>query len=104
MDPYANHTFQPGERVTRGELAAAVSGVVTVLAADRPDLRTRIANRPQISDMAIGHLGYPAAAVAVAAGVLPLLDQGRFHVGRPVSGVEAAEAVARLRALAGPLR
>lgn len=104
MDPYANHTFQPRERVTRGDLAAAVTGVVRVLAADRADLRARIAERPQIADMAAGHLSYPAAAVAVASGVLPLLDGGRFQVARPVSGEEAAEAVARLRSLAAPAR
>lgn len=104
IDPYANHTFQPGDRVTRGDLAAAVSRVVMLLAADRPDLRARLADRPQITDMAPGHLSYPAASVAVASGVMPLRDGGRFEVARLVSGAEAAEAIARLRNLAGPPR
>jgi len=104
MDPYANHTFQPRDRITRGDLAAAVSAAVMVLAADRPDLRARLADRPQITDMAPGHLSYPAASVAVASGVMPLLDGGRFDVARLVSGAEAAEAIARLRTLAGPPR
>ena len=102
MDPYANHTFQPRQQITRGDLAAAVSNAVMLLATARPDLRARMAERPQISDMAPGHLSYPAAALAVASGVLPLLDGGRFEVGRAVSGAEASEAIARLRALAGP--
>jgi tetratricopeptide (TPR) repeat protein len=104
IDPYANHTFQPGDRVSRGDLAAAVRGVVMLLAADRPDLRARLADRPQITDMAPGHLSYPAASVAVASGVMRLLDDGRFEVARPVSGADAAEAIARLRNLAGPPR
>ena len=75
-----------------------------LLAADRPELRARLADRPQITDMAPGHLSYPAASAAVASGVVPLLDGGRFEVGRLVSGVDAAETVARLRTLAGPPR
>ena len=104
MDPYPNHAFQPGERITRGDLAAAVNGIVTLLAADRPDLRARLVDRPQIADMAPGHLSYPAAAAAVASGVMPLGADGRFEVARPVSGADAAEVLARLRALAGPAR
>ena len=104
MDPYPNHAFQPGERITRGDLAAAVNGIVTLLAADRPDLRARLVDRPEIADMAPGHLSYPAVAAAVASGVMPLGADGRFEVARPVSGADAAEVLARLRALAGPAR
>jgi hypothetical protein len=35
----------------------------------------------------------------VAARLMPLLDQGRFEVARPVSGAEAADVLARLREL-----
>jgi tetratricopeptide (TPR) repeat protein len=104
MDPFENHTFQPRAPVRRGDLAAAVSRLVTMLAADRPDLRARIAVRPAIADMQPGHLNYPAASVAVASGVLPLVDGGRFDVGRPVSGAEAVDAIDRIRALAGAPR
>jgi tetratricopeptide (TPR) repeat protein len=105
MDPYPNHTFQPGDRITRGDLAAVVSAVIRLLAADRrPDLRIlQMAGGPQIADMAPGHLSYPAVSAAVASGVMPLVD-GRFEVARSVSGAEAAEIIARLRALAGPPR
>lgn len=101
MDPFPNHTFQPGTRITRGDLAGAVSRVVALMAANRPDLRPRLAERPQMADIAAGHLSYPAASVAVATAVMPLLDAGRFEVARPVSGAEALDVVARLRALAG---
>jgi hypothetical protein len=104
MEPFANHTFQPDTRITRADLAGAVSRVVALMAASRPDLRPRLAERPQIADMAAGHLSYPAVSVAVASGVMRLLDGERFQVARPVSGAEATEAVARVRALAGSSR
>lgn len=104
MDAFANHTFQPGTRVTRADLAGAASRVVTLMAASRPDLRPRLAERPRVVDMADGHLSYPAVSVAVASGVMPLLDGGRFQAARPVSGAEAIEVIARLRAVAGASR
>jgi hypothetical protein len=100
VEPYANHTFQPREVITRADLAAAVSRAVTLLSATRPPLREHLTPRPKIADMAPGHLSYPAAAVAVASGVMPLRE-GRFDVASAVSGAEAADVIARLRALAG---
>jgi tetratricopeptide (TPR) repeat protein len=98
IEPFENHTFQPNARVRRGELAAAVSRLLSLLAAGNPTLRERIAERPRIADMATTHLSYTAAAVSVAAGVLPLID-GRFQVSRAVSGEEAIQAIERVRAL-----
>jgi tetratricopeptide (TPR) repeat protein len=99
MDPFENHTFQPAARINRGELAAAVSRILTLLAANDAALRKRIAERPRIADMAASHLSYPAAAAAVAAGVMPLYEGARFQVARAVSGQEAIDALERLRAL-----
>jgi tetratricopeptide (TPR) repeat protein len=99
IDPFENHTFQPRTPVRRGDLALAVSRIVSVLAAGDPELRARIAARPSISDMSTGHLSYPAASIAVASGVMRL-DDGRFQVNRAVSGAEAIEIVNRLRDLA----
>jgi Tfp pilus assembly protein PilF len=100
IEPFENHTFQPRTQVRRGDLAAAVSRVVTLLASGDPALRKRIAARPAIADMTPTHLSYSAAAVAVSSGVMPLLDGGRFQVGRVVTGAEAVEIVERLRAIA----
>jgi Tfp pilus assembly protein PilF len=100
MEPFENHTFQPRAQVRRGDLAAAVSRIVTILAGRDAALRKRIAERPKIADMSPSHLSYPAVAVAVASGVMPLVDGGRFQVSRAVSGAEAVDAIARLRALA----
>ena len=100
VEPYANHTFQPNEIVTRADLAAMVSRVIALLAAERPALRGFLTARPGIADMPPGHLSYPAAAVAVASGIMPLREGGRFESARPVSGAEAADVIARLRSLA----
>ena len=45
------------------------------------------------------HLVYPAAAVAVASGVMPLVDGERFEVNRSVTGAEAVAVIDRLQAL-----
>ena len=100
MEEFENHTFQPRAPLRRVDLAHAVSRIVTLLAATRPVLRVRIAERPQIADMDPNHLSYPDAAIAVASGVMPLVNGDRFEMTRPVSGAEAVEAIERLRALA----
>jgi tetratricopeptide (TPR) repeat protein len=99
MDPFENHTFQPRLVMRRGDLATAVRRVVSMAAATNPGLRSRIAAQPKISDMPPTHLVYPAAAAAVASGVMPLVDGDRFEVNREVTGAEAMSAVERLQAL-----
>jgi len=99
MDPFENHTFQPGLAIRRGDLATAVRRVVTMAAASNPALRAKIAAQPRIADMSNAHLVYPAAAVAVTSGVMPLVDGERFEVSREVTGAEAVSAVDRLQAL-----
>ena len=100
MDPFENHTFQPRLVMRRGDLATAVRRLVTMIAARNPALRKRITEQPKIADMPTGHLVYPAAAVAVASGVMPLVEGQRFEVGRAVTGAEVVEAIERLQALA----
>lgn len=100
MPPFEDHTFQPSAVVNRGELAAAVNRIVTVMASKSPDLRVRLSRRVQVTDMSPSHLSYPAVTVSVASGVLPLLPGDRFDVARPVSGAEAVDAVDRIRAIA----
>ena len=99
MDPFENHTFQPGLVVRRGDLATAVRRILTMAAVTNAALRTRLAERPAIADMPPSHLVYPAASAAVAAGVIPLVDGTRFEVNRPVTGAEAVDVINRLQAL-----
>ena len=99
MEPYANHTFQPAAPALRADLAAASWRLLAIAAPGKPALRSYLKERPRISDVASTHPLYLAAASAVASGVMPLLDGGRFDAARGLSGAEAAAAVGRLRAL-----
>ena len=101
MEPFSNHTFQPNTTVTRGDLAVIVARVLNVIAATRPQLATGWRNaRPKFPDVPPGHLRYPSAAVAVAAGVMSPSPEGTFQLARPVTGAEAVSVVRRLEELA----
>ncbi len=100
IQPYEDHTFQPGALVTRGDLAAAVNRLVSAMAVQSPDLRLRLSRRVQVADMSMNHLSYAAVSIAVSSGAMPLLAGDRFEVGRLVSGAEAIDVVDRIRVLA----
>ena len=103
IEPFENHTFQPGATIRRGDLATAISRMLTLLASRDPTLRARLTQRPAIADMTQRHIQYAAAAAAVSSGVMPLLEGDRFQVGRLVSGSEAVEALDRVRALSSQM-
>jgi tetratricopeptide (TPR) repeat protein len=96
MDVYPNHTFQPSALVRRGDLAAAVSRLLSLATGGNPAVTERWrAAHVKFSDLPPAHLSYPAAAMSVEAGVLDAPD-GAFHPGRPVSGAEALDALERI--------
>jgi len=99
MDAYPNHTFGPMASVRRLEVARVVRRTLDLAALRRPALADRWRTaRPAIGDVPFAHLGYPAASVAVASGVMRLQD-GNFGPAQPVSGVEAIAIVDRLEDL-----
>jgi hypothetical protein len=99
MDPYPNHTFQPSDAVRRADLAQAVGRLLQMMATLKPDLRRQWQVQQNVTDVSPGNLNYPDASLAVAAGVLPLLEGGTFQLSRQVSGTEAIDAVGRLERL-----
>jgi len=101
MEAFPNHTFQPAATVRRADLAQAASHVLTLIAVEKPRLAARWRDpRPKFSDVAPGHLSYPAAARSVSAGVMSPLEGDTFQLSRMVTGAEAADAVGKLAALA----
>ena len=100
MDTLPNYEFEPARQVRRGELAATVSRLLTLIGAVKPELakKWQAASVP-IDDVPPTHLSYPAVSIAVASGVMPL-SNGNFELLRPVSGAEAIEIISRLEALA----
>ena len=101
MEAFPNHTFEPNASVRRGDLAQAVSRVLTLIGTEKPRLASRWRDaRPKFADVAPGHLSYPAAARSVSSGVMSPLEGDTFQLSRAVTGAEAADAVAKLAALA----
>jgi hypothetical protein len=102
MEPFANHAFQPRTVVRRVDLAQAVGRLLARAAVLNPGrVKTFESERLKFSDLSPGHLAYPAASAAVAAGVLTIGPGNSFQPSRPVTGAEAIDALTRIEALAG---
>jgi tetratricopeptide (TPR) repeat protein len=102
MEPFANHAFQPRSVVRRSDLAQAVARVLSRIAVRSPArARAWESARGAFSDLSPGHLAYPAASVAVAAGVMSVGEDKAFQPSRPVTGAGGIDAIARLETLAG---
>lgn len=104
MEPFANHAFQPRTLVRRTDLAQVAGRLLARIAAINPARgRTWQAARGTFSDLSAGHLAYPAASAAVAAGVMTLGPDNSFQPSRAVSGAEAIDVIDRIGALAAPV-
>jgi tetratricopeptide (TPR) repeat protein len=102
MEPFANHAFQPQTVVRRIDLAQAVERLLSRIAPLKPAAaRAWESTQWPFTDLAPGHLAYPAASTSVAAGVLVTGADGSFQPSSVVTGGEAVEAIRRLEALAG---
>ena len=97
MPADVNYRFQPEQAVSRAELARIL---VRMLRAAGVEAAAPAAP-PSFSDLGAGHLDYPSAAEAVAAGLLPALPRNTFGPGRSVGGGEAVEALSRLALATG---
>jgi tetratricopeptide (TPR) repeat protein len=101
IEPFANHQFQPRALVRRADLAQAMAKLLSRVAAQHPAAAKNWESaRLRFSDLAASHLAYPAASVAVAAGVLKTGGDNSFQPSRPITGREAVDAVAKVEALA----
>ena len=102
MDPFANHVFQPRTLVRRVDLAQAIGRLLARVETQSPG-RTKDwqSARLRFSDLSAGHLAYPAASMAVAAGVLKTEENNAFRPSKVVTGAEAIDAIEKVGALAG---
>jgi tetratricopeptide (TPR) repeat protein len=104
VEAYPNHTFQPRAVLRRVDLAQAAARLLALIAAEQPGrAQTWVGARGRFADINAGHLAYPAASVAVAAGVMQPTAEGAFRPTLVVTGAEAAAAIDRIRALSGPM-
>ena len=102
MEPFANHAFQPRTVVRRTDLAQASARLLARIAAQNPGrAKGWESARLKFSDLSASHLAYPAASVAVAAGVMKTIGESGFQPSRAVTGAEAIAAIQRIESLAG---
>jgi tetratricopeptide (TPR) repeat protein len=103
MEPFANHAFQPRSVVRRTDLAQVVARLLARITTgpNAERARTWEAARLKFSDLAAGHLAYPAASAAVASGAMKTAADGSFEPSRPATGAEAEAAIDRLGSVAG---
>jgi tetratricopeptide (TPR) repeat protein len=102
MDTLPNYEFEPSRHVRRGELAATVARMLSLIGAIKPQLAKKWQGaRVQVADVPSTHLSYPAVSMAVASGVMPLAGTD-FDLLRPVTGADAMDVIGRLEALARP--
>ena len=102
MEPFANHAFQPRTVVRRVDLAQAVARLLGRVEAQNPGRgKSWQSARLKFSDLSPSHLAYPAASIAVAAGVLKTGDNDAFQPSKVVTGAEAIDAIEKVGALAG---
>jgi tetratricopeptide (TPR) repeat protein len=105
IDPFDNHTFQPRGVVRRADLAVAVSRLLARLTVDDPGRsRNWQTARMRFTDLAPTHLAYPAASMAVSAGVMDAGASNTFQPSRVVTGAEAVAAIAHVEMLAIDVR
>jgi tetratricopeptide (TPR) repeat protein len=101
IEAFANHTFQPRAAVRRVDFAQAMSRLIARAAILAPGRAQEWqAARVRFPDMSTGHIAYPAASLAVAAGVIRTGADGTFQPSRSVTGEEAIAAIERLQGLA----
>ena len=86
----------------RVDLAQAVARLLARVEAQNPG-RTKAWQpaRLKFSDLSPSHLAYPAASIAVAAGVLATGDNNAFQPSKVVTGAEAIDAIEKIGAIAG---
>src|SRR5262249_60555506 len=90
LDPFANHTFQPRTVVRRVDFAQAMTRLLANVAVVAPAQARAWANaRGRFTDIAAGHLAYPAASTAGAAGLMSAAAGGCCQ---PGVGVPRAQA------------
>jgi tetratricopeptide (TPR) repeat protein len=109
MDLFANHTFQPGARMVRADLAEVMARLTDLVLAAKPAELARLrAIQPRFADLPASHLSYRAAALAVAAGTMSARTAGgrgetptgdSFRPTDAASGGELLAAVGRLEQL-----
>ena len=97
MNVYANHTFQPGGIVRRGDLAQVTAQLIALaVPAQSRELAAWRAARPRFQDLPQSNAFFEAAALAVNAGAMSADSAGNFRSTQSATGADLTKAVARV--------
>ena len=91
LDPMANHRFQPGRTVTRGEFAVTIARLARLLGVS-PAIGPRVDPSDVVPDSAL----YLELQPVLGYGLMTLDDAGNFKVGAALSGEEAVNIAEKL--------
>jgi tetratricopeptide (TPR) repeat protein len=100
MEAFANHAFQPQTVVRRVDLAQVVNRLLLKVVEATPGRpHPWVSARLKFSDLAVGHLAYPAASAAVDSGAMTIGANNSFQPSTPVPGKEAETAIERIASM-----
>jgi tetratricopeptide (TPR) repeat protein len=102
MDVYQNHTFRPGETITRGDLADAACRLLSAGAFAGEAAAGARGGGSVPSDLPPEHRRYGCVRRLLELGLMTPYADGTFRISGPVSGEQARQLILALRRLAGP--
>jgi len=98
MDVFPDHTFQPDEEITRGELASTINRIFTVFS--KPlTLDPVQASSVAFQDVPPENIYYRPVIAAYLAGIMDKASDSEFGLDKPVSGSEAMEVLTKVKEL-----
>jgi tetratricopeptide (TPR) repeat protein len=99
MEVFPNRTFQPSRWITKLEMTRAAARILQILENNEEKKVERVEENALIPDVSPGNIYYSMIMNTIAAGVVSLDVDGKFHMNRPVSGAEALSVINRLQVL-----
>ena len=101
IEVFPNRTFQPSRWITKIELTRAAARILQILEGNEgKKIQSPEENADMIiSDVPHSNIYHSMVMKTIAAGVVSLDVDGKFHMNRPVSGAEALSMINRLQVL-----
>jgi tetratricopeptide (TPR) repeat protein len=99
MEVFPNRTFQPSRWITKIELTRAASRILEIVETNEGKKIEAVQENVFVADVPEGSIYHNMVMKTIAAGVISLDVDGRFHMNRPVSGAEAQSVINRLQVL-----
>lgn len=96
MEVFPDHTFQPDDGVTRGELAATIDRIFKAFSKPLTVVPTPSSDTP-FKDVSPENIYYQAVISVSQAGIMNGASDSEFGLDKPVSGSEAMEIITKVK-------